>query len=153
MSTTTKSKSVTLGSATPHWSREANTYGAIDWLLSAGATDPTWYLALRDLFAGVASPWAFRVRYRTSDATTCGVKVHHQGGAITSGAWAGAGAETTTTLSLPGTSGSWAWATAVAASLPVDGTDGLCRLRFEAKGPGSGQLLSLACFDLRENES
>jgi hypothetical protein len=148
-----ESSDATGASATPHWSREANTYGAIDWLLSAGATDPSWYLALRDLYAGTASPWAFRVRYRTSDATTCGVKLYHQGGAITSGAWAGAGAETSTTLSLPGTSGSWAWATAVAASLPVDGTDGLCRLRFEAKGPGSGQLLSLACFDLRENES
>lgn len=138
---------------TPHWSREAATYGAVDWLLSAGATDPTWYLVLRDLYAGVASTWALRVRYRTSDATDCGLALYHQGGAITSGAWVGAGAEGSTVLTLPGTSGAWAWATAVSASLPTDGTDGLCRLRVTAKGPGAGQLLSLACVDLRENET
>ncbi len=139
--------------ATPHWSRESSSEGAIDWLLSAGATDPTWYLGLRDLYAGVASVWAFRARYRTSDATACELKVYHQGGAITSGAWVGAGAEGSTALTLPGTSGAWAWATAVAVSLPTDGTDGLCRVRFTAKGPGAAQLLSLACIDLRENES
>jgi multidrug efflux pump subunit AcrA (membrane-fusion protein) len=41
----------------------------------------------------------------------------------------------------------------VSVSLPVDGTDGLVRLRVRAKGPGSGQLLSIACVDLREDES
>lgn len=138
---------------TPHWSRESSSYGAIDWLVPSGVGDPSWYFQLRDLYAGVASPWAFRARYRTSDATTCGLRVYHQGGAITAGAWVGAGAETSTVLSLPGTSGAWAWATAAAASLPVDGTNGLVRLRFEGKGPGAGQLLSLACVDLRENET
>ena len=56
----------------------------------------------------------------------------HQGGAISSRAWSGAGAEGNTAITLPGTSGSWAWATAVAASLPVDGTNALVRLRVRA---------------------
>jgi hypothetical protein len=138
--------------ATPHWSRELATYGVIDWGADGLVNDPTWYLQLRDLYAGVASPWAFRVRYRTSNAVDCGIKVFHQGGSITTGTWTGVGAEGSTTLTLPSTSGAWAWATATAASLPVDGTDGLCRLRFEAKGPGAAELLSIACIDLRENE-
>lgn len=139
--------------STPHWSREASTEGEIDWLIPGLVTDPTWYLQLRDLYAGAASVWALGVRYRTSDATACELKLYHQGGAITSSAWVGAGAEGSTALTLPGTSGAWAWATAVALSLPVDGTDGLVRLRFRAKGPGAGQLLSIACVDLRENET
>lgn len=139
---------------TPHWSREANTLGAIDWvtLAGSGGADPCWYVMLRDLYDGVASTWAFRARYRTSNGTACEVRVYHQGGAVTSGAWAGVGSEGSTALTLPGTSGAWAWATAAAPTLPVDGTSGLCRIRFEAKGPGTGQLLSLACLDLREDE-
>jgi hypothetical protein len=139
-------------SSTPHWSREAATLGAVDWL-SPSIADPRWYLVLRDLFDGTASTWSFRVRYRTSDATTCEVRLHHQGGSLASGAWTGAASEGSTSLSLPGTSGAWSWATATAVSLPVDGTDGLCRLRVEAKGPGAGHLLSIACLDLREDES
>lgn len=139
---------------TPHWSREDSTEGAIDWvtLAGSGGADPCWFLQLRDLYAGAASTWAFRARYRTSGAGACEVKLYHQGGAVTGGAWSGAGAEGFTALALPGTSGAWAWATAVAASLPVDGTSGLCRLRLRAKGPGTGGLLSLSVVDLRENE-
>lgn len=140
-------------STTPHWSRESSTLGALDWLIPSGVTDPTWYIQLRDLYAGTASPWAFRARYRTSNSTACELKLYHQGGAVSGGAWSGAGAEGSSVLTLPGTSGAWAWATAASASLPVDGTDGLVRLRLEAKGPGAGQLLSLACVDLRENET
>ena len=138
---------------TPHWHRESSTEGALDWLQTSAVNDPCWYLQVRDLYAGTASAWKLRVRYRTSSATDCALKLYHQGGAIVSRAWVGAGAEGHTAITLPGTSGSWAWATAVACSLPVDGTDGLVRLRVRAKGPGTGQLLSVACVDLREDES
>lgn len=138
---------------TPHWHREASTEGALDWLADNAVNDPCFFLQVRDLYAGgSASAWKLRVRYRTSDATDCELKLYHQGGAITSRAWVGAGSEGFTALALPGTSGSWAWATAVSASLPVDGTDGLVRVRVRAKGPGAGQLLSVACVDLREDE-
>jgi hypothetical protein len=136
---------------TPHWNREDSSLGVIDWLTTAG--DPCWYLQVRDLYDGATSAtWVARVRYRTSDATSCEVRVYLQGGAITSGAWVGAGSETTSTLTLTGTSGSWSWSTGATISLPVDGTDGLVRVRFAAKGPGTGQLLSLACLDVREDE-
>lgn len=138
--------------STPHWSREDSTEGALDWLVTNGA-DPCWYLQVRDLYDGVAASWQFRVRYRTSNAATCEVKLYHQGGSLSGGAWSGAGAEGNTALSLSGTSGSWAWATATAVSLPADGTDGLVRVRVRAKGPGAAQLLSVACIDLREDES
>ncbi|HEX4934829.1 MAG TPA: hypothetical protein VFV33_16680, partial [Gemmatimonadaceae bacterium] len=137
--------------STPHWSRESATLGEIDWV--TGADAPCWYLQVRDLYAGATtSTWSFRARYRTSNATACEVRIYHQGGGISGGAWVGAGAEGSTTLNLTGTSGSWSWATATGVSLPVDGTDGLVRIRFEAKGPGAAQLLSIACLDLREDE-
>jgi hypothetical protein len=46
----------------------------------------------------------------------------------------------------------WAWESQ-SASLPVDGTDGLVRVYFEAQGPGTGQLLSLATLGLLGNDS
>jgi len=138
---------------TPHWHRESSTEGPLDWMQTSGVNDPCWYLQVRDLYAGAPAAWKLRVRYRTSTSADCELKLYHQGGAITSRAWVGAGSEGFTALALPGTSGSWAWATAVSASLPVDGTDGLVRVRVRAKGPGSGQLLSIACVDLREDES
>ena len=147
-----ESADITGTGSTPHWSRESSSEGELDWLIPGMVTAPRWYLALRNLYAGTAGVWAFRARYRTSDSTNCELRAYHQGGAITSGAWAGAGAEGSTALTLPGTSGAWAWATAVARSLPGDGTGGRGRLRFRASGPGRGQLLSIACSDLRENE-
>lgn len=138
---------------TPHWHREASTEGPLDWMQTSGVNDPCWYLQVRDLYAGAPAAWKLRVRYRTSTSADCEMKLYHQGGAIASRAWSGAGAEGHTAITLPGTSGAWAWATAVSVSLPVDGTDGLVRLRVRAKGPGSGQLLSIACVDLREDES
>lgn len=148
-----ESSNTAAAATTPHWHREASTEGVIEWLMTNGVNDPCWYLQARDLYTGTAAAWKLRVRYRTSDAATCEVKIYHQGGAITSRAWSGAGAEGNTALSLSGTSGSWAWATATAVSLPVDGTDALVRIRFTAKGPGAGQLLSIACIDLREDET
>ena len=137
---------------TPHWSRESSSMGALDWLIPSGA-DPTWYLQVRDIYAGVTpSTWGARARYRTSNAVDCTLRVYCQGGAITGNAWVGAGVEGYTDVTLTATSGAWAWTSAAAIALPVDGTDGLVRLRFEAEGPGAGQLLSLACLDLRENE-
>lgn len=139
---------------TPHWSREANTLGTIDWLQSASATDPCWYLQVRDLYDGAAGAvWKLRSRYRTSNGTTCKLRLYYQGGALASGAWTGAGAESYVDVTLTGTSGTWTWTTGAAVTLPTDGTDGLVRVRFEAQGPGAGQLLALACIDLRENES
>jgi hypothetical protein len=46
----------------------------------------------------------------------------------------------------------WAWESQ-SASLPVDGTDGLVRICFEAQGPGTGQLLSLATLALLGNDA
>jgi len=143
--------------STPHWSRMANSSGAIDWLLGSGAADPRWYLQTRRLYgaAGSATPtsWRWRVRYRTSNSTDCNIDLITRGGSIASRAFVGAAAgETTQSLLLPGTSGAWAWAS-TDVTLPGDGTDGLVRVRFEAAGPGTGQLLSLACLGLLENEA
>lgn len=142
---------------TPHWSREAATYGAIDWgyglsTLGTSPQDPRWYLQVRSIRPGVDTAYRFRVRYRTSNGTTCGVRLIAQGGSISGGTFTGAGAATTQTLSLAGTSGAWAW-DALDVTLPSDGTDGLVQVSFDAKGPGAGQLLSLACLGLVENEA
>ena len=52
------------------------------------------------------------------------------------------------TLALPGTSGAWAWA-----SGDVTAPCGsLTRVSLAATGPGAGQLLSLSCIALIENE-
>lgn len=137
---------------TPHWSCETNALGAIDWLMSAGATDPYWYLATRTLYtSATAGQYSWRVRYRTSNATNCQIRMHSEGGAITAGAWVAAAASTAQDMTLTGTSGAWAWLSQ-AATLPSDGTAGLVRVSFEGKGPGAGQLLSIACIALIENE-
>lgn len=144
-------------SSTPHWSREANTWGEIDWLTSTGTvteTDPCWYLPMRVLYgsAGDAAVFSMRIRYRTSNGTSCGVRMVVESGAITSGAWVGTGTTSTISKTLAGTSNVWAWESQ-SASLPVDGTDGLVRVYFEAQGPGTGQLLSLATLGLLGNDS
>lgn len=138
-------------STTPHWHRVAATLGAIDWF-STGSADPCWYLVVRDLYTGTAGTWSVRVRYRTSDATACELRVYCRGGAITGSAFVGAGAEVSATITLAGTSGAWAWTSPASITMPADGTDGLVRVRFEAKGPGSPELLSIACIALVEDE-
>lgn len=138
---------------TPHWNRELSTEGELDWLQVAPVNDPNWYVQVRDLYDGTVSAWKLRVRYRTSSATDCELKLYHQGGSLASNSFTGAGTEGHTAVTLPGTSGAWAWTTAVAVSLPVDGTDGLVRLRVRVKGPGHPELLSIACVDLREDEA
>lgn len=75
-----------------------------------------------------------------------------ESGAITSGAWVGTGTTSTISKTLTGTSGAWAWESQ-SASLPVDGTDGLVQICFEAQGPGTGQLLSLATLALLGNDA
>lgn len=144
-------------SSTPHWSREANTWGAIDWLTSTGLTTetaPCWYLPMRVLYgsSGDAAAFKWRIRYRTSNGTSCGVRVIVESGAITSGAWVGTGTTSTTSKTLAGTSNVWAWESQDL-TLPVDGTDGLVRIYFEAQGPGTGQLLSFATLGLLGNDS
>lgn len=143
---------------TPHWSRESATRGEIDWCQRGAYVidpGPRWYLNVRALYGstGAASEWKMRARYRTSNATDCSLRIYHHGGSISSGSFTGAAAEGSTDLTLPATSGAWAWSDPVAVSLPVDGTAGLVRIRFEAEGPGAAQLLSLSCIDLRENEA
>lgn len=143
---------------TPHWSRESATRGEIDWCQRGAYVidpGPRWYLNVRALYGstGAASEWKMRARYRTSNATDCSLRIYHRGGSISSGSFTGAAAEGSTDLTLPATSGAWAWSDPVAVSLPVDGTAGLVRIRFEAEGPGAAQLLSLSCIDLRENEA
>ena len=138
---------------TPHWNRESATEGDVDWMQVSRVNDPHWYLQVRDLYAGTASAWKLRVRYRTSTATDCELKLYHQGGSLSGNTFTGAGTEGNTAVTLTGTSGAWAWTTAVSVSLPVDGTDGLVRLRIQCKGPGHPELLSLACIDLREDEA
>jgi hypothetical protein len=103
--------------------------------------------------SSVTSAWKLRVRYRTSTATDCELKLYHQGGSLSGNAFTGAGTEGNTAVTLTGTSGAWAWTTAVAVALPTDGTDGLVRLRIQCKGPGHPELLSIACVDLREDET
>jgi len=140
-------------SHTPHWCRETATEGNVDWLQVAPVNDPNWYLQVRDLYAGTASAWKLRVRYRTSSATDCELKLYHQGGSLSANSFTGVGAEGNTAVTLTGTSGAWAWTTATAVQLPRDGTNGLVRLRIQAKGPGHPELLSIACVDLREDEA
>ena len=143
-----ESDDVTGASSTPHWSREASTLGAIDWL---GASSPAWYFAPRALYGTATSgSWRARVRYRTSNATACELRLYVEAGDIVAAAWVGAGSGVVThTVTLPGTSGSWAWLDQ-AVTIPVDGP--LVRLYAEAKGPGAGQLLSLGCVALVEAE-
>lgn len=137
--------------STPHWSRESSTSGVLDWLASAGSSDPVWYLAPRIMYASTdVSTWYERVRYRTSNGTACELKITVEPGDVTAGAWASAAAPTSTALALPGTSGAWAWASQ-AFTLPSDGP--LVKLTIEAKGPGAGQLLSVACVSLTGNDS
>ncbi len=131
---------------TPHWSREVASSGKIDWL--AGSYDPGWYLQGRDLYGAATTPYKLRVRYRTSDATACQLAVTLEDGSIVSDAWSASAAASPQTLALPGTSGAWAWA-----SGDVTAPCGsLTRVTLAATGPGVGQLLSLSCIALIENE-
>lgn len=143
-----ESDNTTGAGSTPHWSREASTLGAIDWL---GATDPAFYFAPRALYgSATAGSWQARVRYRVSNGTACEARLYVEAGDLVAGAWVGAGSGVVThTVTLPGTSGSWAWLDQ-SATIPVDGP--LVRITTEAKGPGSGQLLSLSCVALVEAE-
>jgi len=143
-----ESDNTTGAGSTPHWSREASTLGAIDWL---GATDPAFYFAPRALYGSATSgSWNARVRYRTSNGTACEVRIYVEAGDITAAAWVGAGSGIVThTITLPGTSGAWAWLDQ-SATIPVDGP--LVRVSVEAKGPGVGQLLSIGCVALVEAE-
>lgn len=141
-----ESADVAIFGATPHWSRESSASGAIDWLASAGATDPVWYLAPRVMYAAAdPSTWYERVRYRTSNGTACELTITVEPGSISGGVWSSAGAATPTALALPGTSGAWAWQSQ-AFTMPSDGP--LVKLSIAAKGPGAGQLLSIACVSL-----
>lgn len=160
-----ESADVTAAAVTPHWYRETATYGAINWLHTSGSYDVVLYVHPRKLYGTTASTtWYFVVRYRTSNGTACGVKLYAEGGTIdsTTRAWTAASAASAQTLSLAGTSGSWAWAT-VAVTLPGDSAEDdnpttptvyghMVKVWFEAKGPGAGQLLSLATLGLLENE-
>lgn len=143
-----ESDDTTGAGSTPHWSREASTMGPLDWL---GAASPAWYFAPRALYGtATAGSWQARARYRTSNSTACEVRVYVEAGDLVGGAWVGAGSGVVThSLTLPGTSGAWAWLDQ-AATVPVDGP--LVRVEVEAKGPGSGQLLSLGCLALLEAE-
>lgn len=132
--------------STPHWSREVASSGKIDWL--AGSYDPGWYLQGRDLYGAATTPYKLRVRYRTSDATACQLAVTLEDGSIVSDAWSASSAASPQTLALPGTSGAWAWASGDVTA-PC-GT--LTRVTLAATGPGAGQLLSLSCIALIENE-
>lgn len=147
-----ESDDVTAYGTTPHWSRESSASGALDWLATSGATDPAWYLMPRALYGTtVSGTWRARVRYRTSNGTNCEIKIAVEAGDITAGAWVGAGSGIVThTITLPGTSGAWAWVSQ-AVTIPVDGP--LVRIAVDsAKGPGAGQLLSVSCIALIENE-
>lgn len=144
-------------SSTPHWHREASSWGEINWLTSTGlATEanPCWYLPTRVLYgsSGDAAAFKWRIRYRSSNGTSCGVRMIVESGALTSGAWVGTGSTSTVSKTLAGTSGTWAWESQDL-TLPVDGTDGLVRIYFEALGPGSGQLLSFAALALLGNDA
>jgi len=147
-----ESDDTTGAGSTPHWSRESSTSGPIDWLATSGSGDPAWYLTPRALYgAAVSGNWQGRVRYRTSNAVACQIVLAFEAGDVTGGAWVGAGSGVvTSSIMLPGTSGAWAWVDQ-AAVIPVDGP--LVRVAVDsAKGPGAGQLLSVGCIALIENE-
>lgn len=146
-----ESDDATGAATTPHWSREAATSGALDWLATSGSSDPSWYLTPRMLYgAAVSGTWQSRTRYRVSNGTACELTLSAEAGTITAGAWVGAGSGVVThTITLPGTSGAWAWLDQ-AVTLPVDGP--MVRITVAAKGPGVGQLLSLSALGLIENE-
>lgn len=131
---------------TPHWSRESNVVGKIDWL--AGSYSPSWYLQGRDLYGAATTPYRLRVRYRTSNATACEIAVTLEDGAVVSDAWVASAVASPQTLSLPGTSGVWTW---IGADVTAP-CGALTRVTLEAIGPGSGELLSLACVALIEQE-
>lgn len=131
---------------TPHWSREDASAGKIDFL--AGTYQPSWYLQPRDLYGAATSPYKLRVRYRTSNATACDLGVYIEAGAVVSDAWAPTASASRQTLALPGTSGTWTWASGDV-TVPR-GT--LVRVKPDATGPGSHELLSLSCVALIENE-
>lgn len=147
---------------TPHWHREASSYGAIDWCWAGGSGDLAIYLHPRKLYDSTASTtWKLVVRYRTSNGAACSLRLYAEAGTLstTTHAWTAASAATPQDVALPGTSGTWAWVSADV-TLPGDfdedsaGVAGhLVRVWFEAKGPGSGQLLSLATIGGIENGS
>ncbi len=141
-----ESASTAAAATTPHWHRIVAAPGKVDWL--AGSSDPSWYLQGRDLYGAATTPYKLRVRYRTSDATACQLAVTLEDGSIVSDAWSASAAASPQTLALPGTSGAWAWA-----SGDVTAPCGsLTRVTLAATGPGVGQLLSLSCIALIENE-
>ena len=139
--------------ATPHWSREAASAGAIDWLLGASSTTPHWYLQPRDLYGSAATTtaWKLRVRYRTSNATACDLGAFLEAGTLSGPptVWTADSAATRQPVTLAGTSGAWAWASLDVTCPRKD----LVRVYFDATGPGAGQLLSLSCVHLLENET
>lgn len=139
-----QSGDVSGASTTPHWCREAATRGAIDWQTNG---TPHWYLSMRSLF-GASVKWKARVLYRTSNAVDCALRFHHDSGNLTSG-WSTTTAAHTD-ITLPATSGVWAWVTA---DLTIPHDDSAVRVWFEATGPGSGQLLSLATLGAVESHA
>lgn len=146
-----ESADATLAAVTPHWNRETASYGAVDWLQQR---DVELFLRPRKLYRGnVSTAWRLRVRYRSSNATTCGLKLYVEAGTIdpTSFIWVPGVAAVAQTVSLAGTSGAWAWKD-VNVTVPGDASDQIVKVRFEAKGPGAGQLLSLATIGLIERE-
>lgn len=149
-----ESADVTLAAVTPHWHREANTFGVVQWLETNATDDAEWFLRPRHLYrGGVSTAYKIRVRYRTSNGTLCALKLHTEAGSVdpTSHLWVPGIADVPQTANLPGTSGVWAWADDDVV-IPGDSSDQLVRVWFEAKGPGAGQLLSLATIGLLEQE-
>ena len=136
-------------STTPHWHREASSTGAINFL---GPSAPHWYLAPRDLYAGATTKWKLRARYRTSNGTSCSVGVCLEAGQVSSGSWVPDSSASAQTLTLTGTSNAWAWASKDVTMPQPSAAGGMVRVWFEAKGPGTGQLLALQCVALLETE-
>jgi hypothetical protein len=88
-----------------------------------------------------------------SNGAACRLDVYLEAGQISSGAWVPDATATAQQVTLPGTSGAWDWAAAAVTMPYPSAAGGMVRVWFEAKGPGTGQLLTLQCIGLLETES
>jgi hypothetical protein len=106
------------------WTRASAAQGAINFVGSAGATDPWFRVRVRAVHGtSAATPAAFtlRVRYRSTAA----------GSLFLVRRVVGSGATATATLALPSTAGAWGSASA-SVTLRADGTDQELDLQFQA---------------------
>lgn len=127
----------------PHWHRETNTYGQLEWQYNQGTHDAKHRLIVRNLYgvgAGAAAhPYTLHFRYKTTGGTGGNLRIYPGG--------VGGAAAVATTKALAATTNVWTW-DSVAVNIPADGTGGLVEYRFEVQGGGAGHLMQFSNFTL-----